>query len=474
MTIVCVICREGSMTAPSCVPDATPGRAAPVEPTETALASPPVPPDAGEETGRSAPSFRAIVTAIVKAVVRGGRLVVTFVEGFRGRSWDAAAERAVQADLAVFRELRSMSDADRERLEPRIAALLGTRTPLWRSQYAVRAVSTRAAIVLAVAAVVLPPIVVAHTSPEGWSSVGSYLIMLAGVVVIAAVPARVLEMVTGRLRIGLVWVSLVFTLDVAVAVASVAAPGALTADRAVFVAAVAAWAGVVVVLVGRICVQEWNAAALRRAWAAERVEGAVVDTLLTVAALLEATIDPSSEHDPADPYRPLLVTGAVRGALTDAANAVEQHLPTLLERHPGRTMRARATAHEVAAALLELRSVADLPGGRVRDADLARLAAAIEAWTVGSLADLPHQAPEGTEPIEAPSRWAAASQPSRKVLVGVTPLILLVVVNLLPIRIPAVVTDALGPFAVTWLLVSVASVFAPDKISLDAKTLLGR
>jgi hypothetical protein len=62
----------------------------------------------------------------------------------------------------------------------------------------------------------------------------------------------------------------------------------------------------------------------------------------------------------------------------------------------------------------------------------------------------------------------------RTTLLGFTPLILLVALTLLPVTVPTVVTDTLGPFAVTWLLISIASVFYPGDHKPDIKTLLGR
>jgi type VI protein secretion system component VasF len=84
-------------------------------------------------------------------------LVAGFLEGFRGRSWDAAAEESIERDLALFRQLRSVSDADKQRLQPRIHAVQQTRLPLLRSRRAVEALINRAAVLLVVAAMVVPP-----------------------------------------------------------------------------------------------------------------------------------------------------------------------------------------------------------------------------------------------------------------------------------------------------------------------------
>jgi F0F1-type ATP synthase assembly protein I len=52
----------------------------------------------------------------------------------------------------------------------------------------------------------------------------------------------------------------------------------------------------------------------------------------------------------------------------------------------------------------------------------------------------------------------------RNVVVGTLPLILLIAATLLPLKMSAPVTQALAPFAVTWLLLSVASIFAPADV----------
>jgi hypothetical protein len=62
----------------------------------------------------------------------------------------------------------------------------------------------------------------------------------------------------------------------------------------------------------------------------------------------------------------------------------------------------------------------------------------------------------------------------RKVVLGALPLILLIAVTLLPFKMPAAVSDALAPFAGTWLLLSVASIFAPADVKMDFKTLFNR
>jgi hypothetical protein len=62
----------------------------------------------------------------------------------------------------------------------------------------------------------------------------------------------------------------------------------------------------------------------------------------------------------------------------------------------------------------------------------------------------------------------------RKLLLGALPLILLIAVTLLPLKMSAAVTAALAPFAVTWLLLSFASVFAPADVKMDTKTLFNR
>lgn len=44
----------------------------------------------------------------------------------------------------------------------------------------------------------------------------------------------------------------------------------------------------------------------------------------------------------------------------------------------------------------------------------------------------------------------------------------------LPVTMPAAVTAALAPFAVTWLLLAIASVLAPADMKMDFKTLFSR
>jgi hypothetical protein len=62
----------------------------------------------------------------------------------------------------------------------------------------------------------------------------------------------------------------------------------------------------------------------------------------------------------------------------------------------------------------------------------------------------------------------------RKLLLGALPLILLIAVTLLPVTMPAAVAAALAPFAVTWLLLAIASVLAPADVKMDFKTLFNR
>jgi hypothetical protein len=223
-----------------------------------------------------------------------------------------------------------------------------------------------------------------------------------------------------------------------------------------------------ILLVARVYVVAWNQTALVHAWAERRLEAAVVWMLLGVVHALVA--EPSKDGTPT----PLQRSGNARALLARAAEAVNDYLPRLIDGRSAYSKDAQSIASEGAAALLDLRSAVNLPGGRVREEDLARLTATVEAWSIGSLADLPRKVSPTADPLETPSRRSGLLQVVRKVLLGTLPLILLIAVRLLPLTMSAALTEALAPFAVTWLLLSVASVFAPADVKMDTKTLLNR
>jgi hypothetical protein len=424
--------------------------------------------------------YRRLAAALWRVVGTVGHGVVDFVEGFRGRSWDAAAEAWIQDELRAFRQLWA-SEPDQQLLEPRIDALMTSRRQLLRWQLAVRAVTNRLAGALFVAAVVVPPVVVALTSSD--HDVWTYLFSLLGVAWLALLPAKALWVLTGRPGAALVWVALLLSLYVAGGAMVVSRPGPVPPGDGMAVAAAAAVAGFAVVLLGRSYLLAWNAAALRRAWVEERLEASVVVQLLAVLDHLESTVRPpgtatdghlARSDEPPVVDRPLEVTGQVRALLNSAAAAVRDHLPGLIEASAPPSAQARAIADEVAGFLLDLQSAGDLPDGRAPDGELQRVRDAIRGWSTGSLGNLPRADADGITASTARSRWSTASQMVRTILLGLTPLILLVAISLSPITIPRVVSDSLGPFAVTWLLVCIAYVFHPGDHTPDLKTLLGR
>ena len=209
----------------------------------------------------------------------------------------------------------------------------------------------------------------------------------------------------------------------------------------------------------------WNKTALIDAWAELRLEAAVVWMLLGVVhALVEK---PRKDGTPTLLQR----SGEARALLARAAQAVNDYLPRLIA---GGHADAQSIASEAAAALLDLRSAVNMPGGDVREEDLARLTATIEAWSIGSLADMPRKVPITADSLEFSSLRSGLLQVVRKLLLGTLPLILLIAATLLPLKMSAAVTAALAPFAVTWLLLSVASIFAPADVKMDFKTLFNR
>jgi len=236
----------------------------------------------------------------------------------------------------------------------------------------------------------------------------------------------------------------------------------------ILVAVVCAVTALTIVLVARVYIVAWNKNALTNAWAEQRLEAAVVWLLLRVVHVLE--------EKPGEHGSPTLLqrSGAARAILAVAAEAVIDYLPRLISGGSAYSADAQRIANEGAAALLDLRSAVNLPCGRVGEEDLAPLTKTIEKWSIGSLADIPRKVPLTADSLEPSSRRSGLLQVLRKLLLGALPLILLIAVTLLPFKISADFTAALAPFAVTWLLLSVASVFAPDDVKLDTKTLFNR
>jgi hypothetical protein len=190
--------------------------------------------------------------------------------------------------------------------------------------------------------------------------------------------------------------------------------------------------------------------------------------LLDVAHALEE--EPDKDGTPTLLQR----SGEARALLARAAKVVNDYLPRLIGGGSAYSSDDQRIATEGAAALLDLRSAVALPCGRVGEEDLAPLTATIKKWSIGSLADMPRKAPLTADPLEPSSRRSGLLQILRKLLLGALPLILLIAVTLLPFKMSADFTAALAPFAVTWLLLSVASIFAPDDVKMDIKTLFNR
>jgi len=165
------------------------------------------------------------------------------------------------------------------------------------------------------------------------------------------------------------------------------------------------------------------------------------------------------------------VTREVRGLLTGAAKAVDRYLPGLIDGSPPHSRQAREIADQAAAALMGLRSAGDLPGGRADSDEVRRVRNTIRGWSSGSLADLPRAEAKEIDLPTAPGRWSGATRTLRTILLGFTPLVLLVAVSLSPVTIPQTVADALAPFSVTWLLFCIASVFYPGDHPPDIKSL---
>jgi hypothetical protein len=259
--------------------------------------------------------------------------------------------------------------------------------------------------------------------------------------------------------------ALVLWAYIAVAAWIVTAPGSGDPNDTILVAIVFAATALTILLVARVYIVAWNKTALIHSWAELRLEAAVVWMLLGVVhALVE---EPGKDGTPTLLQR----SGEARALLARAAAAVNDYLPRLID---GGRADAQSIASEGAAALLDLRSAVNLPGGRAREEDLARLTATVEAWSIGSLADMPRKVPLTADSLESSSRRSGLLQVVRKLLLGALPLILLIAVTLLPLKMSAAVTAALAPFAVTWLLLSVASVFAPADVKMDTKTLFNR
>lgn len=78
----------------------------------------------------------------------------------------------------------------------------------------------------------------------------------------------------------------------------------------------------------------------------------------------------------------------------------------------------------------------------MRERDVARLTATVEAWSIGSLADLPRKFWLAADSLESSSRRPGLLQVVRKLLLGALPLILLIAITLLPVTMPAAITAA--------------------------------
>ncbi|WP_328522871.1 hypothetical protein [Kribbella sp. NBC_00359] len=385
-----------------------------------------------------------------------------FAAGFRRGTWDRQAEELIDAEIGEVSELRSLAQLDKQRID----SLLKTKRQLLRDQVAVELIANRVTVILCISAVVLPAVIVGRTADFD-NPVWLYFATLSGLALVAGLPLAALETLTGRERAGGIWVALVFSTYMAIAIWYVATPDRRAPEDSVLVAAITAWTGLIIVLVGRVYLSAWNQAALTRVWRERRVEAVVVVDLLAVVQILEreADSDPSTR-------RPMESTGKARALLADAAQAVNDHLPRLIDGRRAFTADAETIAREAAAALLDLRSAVTLPGGRVRDDDFERLKTTVEKWSVGSLHDLPRTEPSPAESKDSERR--RLRHIARTLALGAVPLVLLVIVTLLPFELSGAVTEALTPFAVTWLLLSVAAVFAPAEVKLDTKTLFNR
>ena len=388
--------------------------------------------------------------------------------------------------------MRSLPYADKQRLKPRIEKLLDSRREFLRSGAAVEAISNRVTLVLCICAVAVPAVVVGLISSEyvipGSAEVvsGYFFGLLVVLPVVAVLPARVLEMLTGHFRAGVIWMALVLWAFIGVAAWIVAASGTNAASSyiclgvsrncystsneygTILVAVVCAVTALTIVLVARVYIVAWSRTALINAWAEQRLEAVVVWMLLGVVHALEE--EPGEDGTPTRLQR----SGEARALLARAAEAVNDYLPRLIDGGSAYSADAQRIANEGAAALLDLRSAVNLPCGRAAEEDLASLTTTIEKWSIGSLADMPRKVPLTADSLEPSSRRSGLLQVLRKLLLGALPLILLIAVTLLPFKMPADFTAALAPFAVTWLLLSIASVFAPGDVKLDIKTLFNR
>jgi len=332
--------------------------------------------------------------------------------------------------------------------------------------------------VLCICAAAVPAVVVGLIAPR--SDVGGtvllYFLELSLLAFAATWPTAVLRTLTGRTRATLIWLAFVLWVSVAFAILIAIAPGTSEPYDTIFVAAVCAATALTIVLLAWVYVVAWNENALINAWAEQRLEAAVVWMLLGVIWVLAEeprrgrhptprvvqvlVEEPGGDGTPT----PLQRSGKARALLAKAAAAVNDYLPRLIDGDRAYSANAQSIASEAAAFLLNLRSAVNLPGGRVCKEDLALLTKTVEDWSIGSLANLPQQASPAADPQEASSRRPGLLQVVRNVAVGTLPLILLITATLLPLKMSAPVTQALAPFAVTWLLLSVASIFAPADV----------
>jgi hypothetical protein len=425
----------------------------------------------------------AAIPGILRSIARG---LAGFPAGFRGATWDDRADKQITDDLSAFSKICSRPHVDMQGLEPRIEPLLKSQRDFLRSEAAIKAMANRVTWVLCICAIVVPAVVVGLTTTHSGDTVWSYIFTLFALVwVFGLLPARLLQMLTGRTQAGVIWLALVLWVYIAFAVLITTGHGSSQPDRTIFVAAVCAVTVLASVLAARVYVVAWNEIALFHAWAEQRLEAAVVSILLGV---IQVIVEETGKDGPPalhvvrvlvgktgkdDAPMPLQRSGRARALLAQAAWLVNEYLPRLIDGGGAYSADARSTARGAAAALLDLRSSVNLPGGRIPAGDLARLTATAKAWSTGSLADLPRKFWLIADPLESASRRPGLLLVVRKLLLGALPLILLIAITLLPVTMPAAVTAALAPFAVTWLLLAIASVLAPADVKMDLKTLFG-
>jgi hypothetical protein len=301
-----------------------------------------------------------------------------------------------------------------------------------------------------------------------------YVVFIFVLLLLAYWPVVVARTLKVRSSVIYVWLSLVLSGYVGLAVISSREmrTGAPPSEEVAFVAAILAIIVLTTALYAYPLIVVWSSISLQRAWSVEYPESRVVRTLIMILGVLEDTRhDEEVGHDDGQDPRPLYITGRLWSSLDQGVEAVQQGLPRLLNPHNTNDPAVQSSTAQIAAGLRQLRAATVLPGGAARAEDIQRVRDALRTWVVGTLDDLPKAEPEPEVDSARQRSSLRRSNQLRRILVAVAPLALLLVIVLLPFSLTTV-EEALAPFAIAWLISAGLSALDPEGIAADRFTSL--